>query len=298
MARLVASQYGVFSREQALRAGIGKSTISRRIASRRWDVVHSGVFRIAGAPWSWHQALVAACLAWGDGAVVSHRAAAALWRLPGFEPGPVEVTVPRTRRRRVDGVIAHWIPNQSAADATSIGPIPVTTAARTLIDLATVASLNTVEEALDDAVRRRLVSLARLERALTGAPRRSGVAKVRSILVARDPTAAVPESVFETMLLRLLKASGLPAPVMQYKIRTAGKAIAIVDFAFPAERLAVEADGYRWHSGRVRWERDLQRRNALTALGWRVLHVTWGDLVKSPDDVIRGITRAISHPTT
>jgi very-short-patch-repair endonuclease len=75
--------------------------------------------------------------------------------------------------------------------------------------------------------------------------------------------------------LRRARIDGL---VAQHEIRVRGRVVARVDFAVPAARLAIEADSYRWHSGRKNWQEDLARRNALTSLGWRVIHVTWGDL--------------------
>jgi very-short-patch-repair endonuclease len=87
--------------------------------------------------------------------------------------------------------------------------------------------------------------------------------------------------------------AGLPKPAIQHEIRDRGRLVAIVDFAYPDVRLAIEADGYRWHSGRARWRTDLQRRNAVTALGWRIVHVTWEDLERTPDELLR----LISCPT-
>ncbi len=233
------------------------------------------------------------CLAWGLGAVVSHRAAAALWRLLGFGHGPIELTVPRNRRRTAPGTVhQNSLPPE---DVTTMEGIPVTTPARTLIDLASVAERDRVEEALDDALRRRLVSIPRLRWCLDRTARsgRPGVGVTRALIEARDPAASVPQSVFETRLLRLLKDAGLPRPELQHQVRDGGRLIAVVDFAYPEVRLAIEADGYRWHSGRARWEHDRARRNDLTLLGWRVIHVTWTDLTRRPQAVIDSIRNAL-----
>lgn len=299
LAPLVASQYGVFSRDQATRLGVSKNVIRRRLEAGRWETLHPNVFRVAGSPSSWRQSLVAACLAWGEGSVVSHRAAAALWRLAGFGPGPIELIVTRKRKlAAAPGIVARRLPALPPADVGVVDAIPVTTVARTLIDLASVAPREAVEEALDDALRRRLVSLSRLRWRVSELSRsgRPGVTLTRSLLAARDPS-AVPESVFETRLLRILTESGVPRPVLQHPLRDHNGLVAVVDFAFPAARLAVEADGYRWHSGRVRWEHDLARRNALTSLGWRVIHVKWEDLTSNRIDVIRTIKNALARGT-
>jgi very-short-patch-repair endonuclease len=81
--------------------------------------------------------------------------------------------------------------------------------------------------------------------------------------------------------------------VCQHEVREGGRVLARVDFAYPDLRIAIEVDGYRWHSGRARWERDLGRRNDLTALGWRVVHVTSSDLAHRPDRIVRMIAQAL-----
>ena len=119
---------------------------------------------------------------------------------------------------------------------------------------------------------------------------------MRKLLEARDPSSPVPASVFERRLLRLLRNGDLPEPVRQYAIREGDRLVGIVDFAFPDYRLAIEADGYRWHSGRARWDGDRARRNDLTLLGWRIIHITWTDLIHRPDAVIEAVDKALAWP--
>lgn len=213
--------------------------------------------------------------------------------LVGFDPGPVELTVPRGRKRNAPGIVHRNL--LLVRDVTTVGAIPVTTPARTLLDIAAVAPRETVEEALDDALRRRLVSLRRLRSRVDELGRRGrpGIAMMRALLDARDPSSPVPESVFETRLLRVLRRARLPEPVLQHRIRDRGRTVAVVDFAYPDAKLAIEADGYRWHSGRVRWENDRARLNRLTLLGWRVIHVTWHDLVRRPEHVAASVRNAL-----
>ena len=267
--------------------------ISRRVASGRWEEVANNVFRIAGVAPSWSQSLMVACLAWGPGSAISHLAGAVMWHVPPFETGDAELTVPRARSRAGPGIVHRN--RLDPVDMTAIGPIPVTTPARTLIDVASVSSRDATEEALDDALRRGLVTLPRMRRRLTGIGGnggRRGVALMRSLLDARQGD-GVPESVLETKVLRVIKRAGLPRPALQHRIRAGNRPVAIVDFAYPKQRLAIEADGYRWHSGRARWQSDLTRRNRITALGWHVIHVTWDD-VERPGDVIDSIRRALA----
>jgi len=283
----------VIARSQAIALGVSKGMIQHRVATGRWEQLARDVFRVAGAPASWRQELMVATLGWGDGCAISHLAAAPLWRLAPFDPGPVELTVPRHRRRAAPGTV-----HQNAlppVDVTVLDGIPVTTPARTLIDVSSVVPSETVEEALDDALRRGLVTRARLRWRVEqlARPGRPGVTVIRELLAARDPGTAVPQSVLETKMMRLLRRARLPRPVAQHRIRANGRVVATVDFAYPDEQLAIEVDGYRWHSGRVRWEHDRARLNALTLLGWRVVHVTSADLARRPQDVIDRIRMAL-----
>ena len=232
-----------------------------------------------------------ACLAWGDGATVSHRSAAALAELPGVDP-IVELTVPATRRRVAPGTIHR----SALADVDRIwmGPLPVTTMARTLIDLAAVAPRATVARAVDEALRRGEVSLSRLAWRLDELGRRPGSAVMRDVIDERR-TEPVTASELEARLYRLLRVAGVPLPVAQYPVKARGRLIGVVDFAWPNALLAVEADGFRWHSGRVRWEHDRARRNELTRAGWRVLHVTWTSLTHDGPAVVDLVRSALAR---
>jgi very-short-patch-repair endonuclease len=179
----------------------------------------------------------------------------------------------------------------AAADIVRMGPIPVTTPARTLIDLAGVVSADALEEALDDALRRRIVTIPKLDERVAAAGAVKGVKVLRALIADRGP-APPAESVLETRLVRLLKRAGM-SPVLQYPVRKGARVVGVIDLAFPNARVGVEADGYRWHSGRTRWQRDLRRRNELTALGWRIVHVTWTDLHEHPRAVLEVIEDAV-----
>jgi very-short-patch-repair endonuclease len=295
--RLAAARHGVVSRAEALAAGVTPAAIRHRLATGRWQRLHVGVYRIAGAPETWRQRLAAACLAAGPGAIASHRAAARLWGLPAVEAAGVEVSAPRGRSLRRPGVPAHRPRRLDPVDVTELDGIPVTTPARTLVDCAAVLDPAALEEALDDALRRGLVSLPRLRWRVRCLARRGrpGVAALRALLEARGAGEAVPESVLETRMARLLRGRGLPPPCRQHPVRDRGRVVAVLDFAYPEARLAVEVDGRRYHSGRLRWQRDLARGNVLTALGWRVLHVTAEDLRLRSEQVVATVAAALAR---
>ena len=286
----------MISRRQAVDGGATRAFIERRVASGRWLTLFPRVYRMAGAPRSWRQQVMAACLACGDAAAASHRCAGALVALPGLEKGTAEISVPRRRHIERRGIVVHRVAELGRADVTRIDGIPSTTATRTLIDLAGILARHDLEEVLDDALRRRITSVSRLRSRIDALSRRGrpGIGVIDALVRARAGVGAVPESVLETRLTQLLRKAGLPRPVAQYPVRDGGRVIARVDLGYPERRLAIEADGYRWHSSRVSWDRDIERRNRLTATGWRVVHVTWSDVEDRPGEVVERVRRALT----
>jgi very-short-patch-repair endonuclease len=245
---------------------------------------------------------MAATLWAGPKAAASHRSAAALWEFPHFPPDLIELSTPQQRMARGDWPILHRVRDLRATDIASIAEIPVTSPARTLLDicgLVRVIEPTVVEEALDDALRRELTSLPRLrwtaERVGRGKP---GSTMLKELLRRRAPGFVPPDSQLESMLLRVLRNARLPEPSRQHEIREMGKLLARVDIAYPDVQLAIEADGYRYHSGRIAWQKDLARRNALTSRGWRILHVTWEDLRKRRGHVVEEIRRTLSEASS
>lgn len=280
----------MLSRGQALGLGLSQDAVYRCGLSGIWVPVLPGVYRVGGAPPSWHQRVMAACLWAGEGCAASHGTAGALWALDGFEPGVVEISSSGDVRARGLDVIVHRSQWLRSTDLTKIGPIPVTTPARTLMDLGAVVGPDLVEGALDDALRQRLVTVIELKKALERhCNGRRGAGVLRHLLGDRGPGQAPPESVLERRLIDLLRRCKLPEPVRQYEVRERGKLVARVDFAYPQALLAIEADGYAYHSGHRAWRNDRVRRNALTSRGWLVLHVTWDDLVHCPEEIVAEI---------
>ena len=178
------------------------------------------------------------------------------------------------------------------SELTTIGSVPVTMPARTLLDLAGVVEPDAFEACLADALRLGLTSQDRLRRLFerSGGRGRRGSRHVRAAL---DTTNGRVESILEYKVLRLLHSSKLPPPKGQYEVWDGGTLLARVDFAYPQIKLAIEADGYRHHGARNAWEKDLQRRNALTARGWHVIHVTWADATNRPGEIAEEIREAV-----
>ncbi|MHB8670137.1 MAG: endonuclease domain-containing protein [Acidimicrobiales bacterium] len=251
---------------------------------------------------------MAACLAAGGSACASHRAAAALWAMRGFPappaPGSIGVEISSlTRRRPMNGVVVvHLARSLGRQDTTTLGGVPVTRVARTLYDLAAVTSPELWESAVEDSLLRRLVTLDRLRRTFgrLGIDKRWGAGTRRHILERAEGGRAATESLLEDNLWRLLARPGGPGilPVRQYAVRLpkigglAGRTVRL-DFAYPPARVAVEADGHRWHGGRASLQRDHDRDNQLATIGWQVLRFTWDDVRHRPGRVLAIVAQAL-----
>jgi hypothetical protein len=276
VARIATRQHALVMRAQALSVGMTDAMIAHRLATGRWVRVASGVYRLAGVPVTWRQRALAACLISGAGAVVSHRSAAVLWGISGFRPGPLDITVPPGRSNRNSLARVH----RSVVDGIRRDGIPVTRPARTLADLARVVSGDVLEEAVDDALCRRLCRLEDLP----------AQGKLREVLAAWNGD-GLADGVAEMRVVRALLAAGLPAPVRQYEIWVDGVLIARVDLAYPPFRLAMELDGFRWHAGRRKFRSDRMRRNRVEAAGWRLLEAAPEDI----DDLVAGAAAIVQR---
>jgi very-short-patch-repair endonuclease len=270
---LALTQFGLFTRAQAVQRGATDMFLKRRVNRQLYRGVRRGVYAVTSVPPSWHQDVLAVCLG-RTGTFAATRTAAALWELPGFRPGPLEFCSVRNVRS-ADRVRIRRVMTMAGGQVARVGPIPTTSATRTILDLSTEVEPAKLETALDHALRRGLTSIEFLARSLEDlfgqAKIRSSV--VRGLLETRSAMGRPPESPLETRVIQLLRRHGLPPPVPQHEIRQASF-LARVDLAYPNEQVAIEVDGYEFHSGRRQWERDLIRRNTLEAAGWRVLHVT------------------------
>ena len=262
-------QHGLVTREQALTA-LTRHQLDTRVASRQLVVVRPSVYRLAGTPETWDQALLAAILSVGNGTAASFRSAAAIWGLRGFEAdSTLEITTAARRRARLSEVVVHDSRVLDETHRTMRNRIPVTSVARTLCDLTAIASSWTVERALDDALRRKLVSLRQLrtvfeELAVRGR-RRSTM--MRSLLDARSDAYHPGGSDPERRLLRVLAAANLPAPVPQYRV-VINRRTFLLDGAYPELLVGIEFDGFDPHVTRTAFDHDRARDPALELAGW------------------------------
>jgi hypothetical protein len=276
---LAGRQHYVVAREQLREFGTRRQ-IEHRLARGRLERVHDGVYRVVGSPNTWHQRLLAACLASSGANAVSFRAAALLWDLPGGEE-IVEVTAPRHRRMQFSDVTTHESYFLTDLDVTYLHGIPVARPARVLCDLGLLVERGelrpcTYELALQEAIRRNLVDIARMWREWErlGGAWRPGGRTVAEVLNSYVPPVRNLDTRPEARLLQLIRAAGLPEPVPQFRVTLAPTRTARLDFAWPEEKVYCEFDPYKWHGGRDRYMYDATRRLQLEMLGWRGVAVT------------------------
>lgn len=268
-------QHGLLTRAQAL-AHITEDQLKHALGTRRVEPVRPGVYRVAGAPETWEQHQLAACLAGGLDAATSFRAAAWCWRLEGYAaPDQLEITVPRARRARLPGVIVHDTRIWDDQHHTLHRGLPITTPARTLCDLTACSGLGPVARAVDDALRRRLTTLERLEHVFldlaTKGRRRSTF--MRALLEERQPGFDPGESDPELKLSRWIVGAGLPKPVHQHWVRVRGKRYRL-DLAYPDLKIGIEYDSWDAHRMRTSFDADPERDAILEDAGWRMIHFT------------------------
>lgn len=290
---LAMSQFGRFSKVQSSDLGVSDDALHRALKAGKIERDLPTVYRLPGSPCSWEAGLVAAHLWLGSTSVVSHASAAALWKMPGFKRGAIELSTAH-RKKPLPPVVVHSMGADLIAHTTTVGPIPVTNPGRTLVDIAGVLQPDGLEAAMEDAIRRRLTSVAHLRWLMQGRCGRGakGVATLRKLVEGAGPTAT--ESHFEMKLLQALRRANLPEPVRQYEVRQAGRVVARLDFAYPWAQVAIEADSYTFHSGRAAWEADLERRASLTALGWLVIHVTHRQMRSGMSQVAARVRTALA----
>jgi len=289
VAALAARQHGVVTRRQLHALGLDDSAIRRRKGTARLHQVYRNVYAVGHTDLTAHGRYLSAVLAYGNQAVLSHRSAAFLWRICPERRLRIDVTVPGGGSRPRRGpIVVHRSP-LPAEHVTIRERIPVTTPARTLVDLADHLNRRELERALDEAHYLRL-DLSSLQ----PFPGRRGVGTLAEVLADHAPGTTRTKSEFEELVLALCANHDLPMPLVNQVIEGFE-----VDFAWPQARLIAEADGWSAHGRRSSFERDRLRDAMLQVAGWRVFRVTWRRLALQPEAVARQLrTLIVGDPRT
>lgn len=282
-AAMARDQRAVFSRAQALAAGLSPSELKYRLCSKRLERVYASVYCAAGTPASWERDMMAVHLWAGDQSCVSHRAAARLLGFRGFQNAPLELSTvhnrrPPTTRLGDRAVTVHRVDEHLLPEISRVGDFPCTSVRRTLVDLAGTKHPFT-ESSLDLALLRQQTDVGAvwllLEREWMHG--RRGVRILRDLLISRTAGLAPTHSELEVRTKRLLQRAGMPPPRQQFPVQLRD-AVIHVDFAYPEIKLAIEADSHAYHLNGKAFELDRRRDNEMDAIGWDVLRFTWAML--------------------
>jgi very-short-patch-repair endonuclease len=289
IADLADRRHGVVTRRDLLEAGVTSRAIRHRVSRQRLHVVHRGVYAYGRKALTTDGRRIAAVLAAGDSAVLSHRSAAALWELR--PSGTLELTSAGDLRLR-PGIRVHHLP-LPADEVTCVRAIPVTTVPRTLFDLAAVLPRAQVERAMNEAEVRRLTDHLCLADLVNRHRGRKGIAMIRAILETLNAGAQVTRSELEMRFLTFLRKTGLPRPEVNASLFVAGRWIEC-DCVWRDRRVIVELDGRASHDTAAAFERDRARDRTLQARGWRLVRITWRQLHDAPESVAYDLKALLS----
>jgi very-short-patch-repair endonuclease len=287
IAYVAALQHGVIARWQLRLCGLDKDAVQRRRNAGRLHPVHRGVYAVGHNRLTRLGRFMAVVLAAGEGAVLSHRSAAALLRIRKG-PGPkLEVTVPRTAPRTTAFVARRS--KLEADEIEEIDGIPCTTVSRTLLDLAAIAPPSEVARAIKEADYLRLTDTTGIHTLIQRHPRRRGLRALREALAEAAYGAGHTKEEMEARMKHRLFAENLPPPEFNAQVELGEQAYE-VDIVWRSARLIVELDGWQAHGTRHGFESDRERDRRLAAAGYRVIRVTWTQL---GDPALMGDLRAI-----
>jgi very-short-patch-repair endonuclease len=282
VARLAGEQWGVLSLAALRACGLSSHAITRRVRNGHLHRVHAQVYAVGHANPPIAGRFLAAVKACGPSAVLSHFSAAAHWGFVGWDERYPEVTVPGTSARIHAGLRVHRTAELASLDFTRHNGIPVTSPARTLLDLASTLDERPLRRAVRQAQALQRVNLRQIIEVLGRLGPRRGTGQLARI-VATGP--APTRSELEDVVLELILRGGLAHPRVNVPLVLDGRCV-VPDFRWPQQRLVVEADGAAWHDHRLAREDDRERQALLEAHGERVLRVTWDEAIARPRETL------------
>jgi very-short-patch-repair endonuclease len=236
-----------------------------------------------------HGREAAALLSVGTGAVLSHRAAAAVWRIAEADESLIDVTLVGRQVRPRPGITLRRVVKLHPADLRTHFNLRLTSPTRTLVDFAAQASRGELDRAFGEARANRLITDASLKAAVNRASRNHPGAAIIRRRLHGDPGSTYTRSKGERRIRQLMTAAELPQPLVNRKLNGF-----TADFLWPEARLILEVDGYDTHGDRLAFERDRRRDQIHTAAGYTVIRVTWRQLTEEPIAVVARIAQALA----
>jgi very-short-patch-repair endonuclease/predicted transcriptional regulator of viral defense system len=294
---LATEQHSVLELSQLVEIGFSPSGVQKRADAGRLHRIHSGVYSLVPRELLTREGhWMAAVLACGPGAVLSHRTAAALHELRGTYRTNIDVSVPRRSGRQRPGLDIHRSSTLTPLDVTRVKNIPCTAAARTHLDLAAVVARRSVERALDQWDTMGEFDLRALHEQLERNPRHRGALVLRSVLDEHYVGSTVTESELEEAFLALCRRLGLREPQVNRWIDLGdGEPMIRGDFVWAEERVIVETDGVRFHGTHQARERDPRRDQRAILAGWTPVRTTGRQVTRRPRELEPTLLRLVGR---
>jgi hypothetical protein len=286
LAELAARQHGVVAAWQLRALGVTRSAVRRRREAGRLFAVHHGVYAVGHLRLTERGRWMAAVLASGEEAVLSHQHAAALHGLRRGAPSVIHVTAPS--HHRAVGVCCHRTPGMRGRPRVTVDGIPVTSVERTLLDLAAVLPAQRLRTVIETAQRNGRYDHRRVLALLDVSNGHRGTGALQAAINDLHDVPPATRSQLEQLALEIIRAAGLPEPTVNPSVE--GET---VDLSWPQYNLVVEIDSYRYHHQRRAFESDRRRANTLTLANVTLLRFTDRDLTQTPERFAAQIRQAI-----
>lgn len=284
--QLAGRQHGIVTRQQLLALGFGRRSIQHRVERGRLFPVSLGVYAVGWPALNQKRRWMAAVLAGGEGAVLSHRSAAALWEIGKEQPSRIDVSVRRRCELRRPGILFRSRPTLSPRDVLARDDIPVTSPIQTLLDLATELEPLALERAVNNADKRDLIDPETLREELDRYSNQKGVRPLRLLL--DKLFFQLSDSDLEIYFRRIVRGAQLPIPLSKQRVNDFE-----VDFFWPELGLVVETDGLRYHRTPSAQTRDARRDRAHIMAGMTPLRFTHWEVRYEPARVRTALTKTI-----
>jgi very-short-patch-repair endonuclease len=284
MAELARRQHGIVDDADLAGLGFGRGAIQHQLRLARLHRLYPGVYAVGHTRLTLEALWLAAVRACGDGALLSHRTGATSWDVMRATGGAIHVTVVRSQRPK-RGIVLHQVRSLDDRDRTIRDGIPVTSLARTLLDLAETESSHTLRRTWDEAERLRLLDAAAVSELCERSRGRRGLKPITALLADMRPAPHTKREL-EALFFDFCRAQGLPSAACNVLVEGYE-----VDAFWPANRLIAELDSWEFHRGRKAFERDRERDAVLQAAGYRVIRITWRRLTRNPEEVAALVRR-------
>jgi hypothetical protein len=287
---LATRQHGVIERGQLLVLGVSAGSVKRWLVAGRLRELHRGVYMVGHGSLTQRGRWMAAVLACGEGAALSHRSAARLHGLISWDRGRVAVSTPAGRRARPPGLAVHRI---QRIEPVLVEAIPCTPVARVIVDMAAISRRRTLELIIEETAVLEVLDMAAIQAVLDTIARPRGVRLLRAVLADHRPGTTMTRSGLEEAMLDLCRLAGLPRPLVNRHVALIDGTLVGVDFHWPNHRVIVETDSNRYHATDPKRRRDRAKDRALQLAGWIVLRVPEEDLADRPELILTDLRTAL-----